>query len=135
MFLCMISCTGTANKSPLREVDLFDREDSIRLDIFEAKPLTRIAVDVDARTAAVPYGTDDMFHVGTYHDTDSTKCCFVYAFSLTPESIDTVSATILRYHFTLGRKGRLMLFSAYHPEGIARALERIDERTRKGWIR
>ena len=134
IFPCMISCAGTANNSPLRKVDLFDCDDSVRMELFEAKPMSRLAVEVDARTEAVPFGTNDIFHVGTYHLTDSTKSCFVYTFSLTPESVDTVSATTLRYHFTLGRKGRLMLLSANHPDDITSAFEHFDRRTKKGWI-
>ncbi len=132
--LCACSCTGTGKREAVHQVDLFAPADSVRLDLFEGKPLSRMAIEVDARAGAVPYGVDDAFHVGVYHAPDSTGTGFVYVFSLTPESVDTVSATILRYHFSLGRNGRLMLLSARHPEGITPAMERLDRRVQKGWF-
>lgn len=130
----MVSCTGTGGKSAIHRTDLFDTDDTVRVEVFKGKPESRIAVEVEAHSAAVPFGIEDVFHVGTRHLEDSTKCGFVYVFSLKPESVDTVSATALRYHFTLGRKGRLMLMSASHPDGITEALNRLDSRVRKGWL-
>jgi hypothetical protein len=134
VFPCIFSCAGTGGQSTSRQIDLFDSEDSVMVDVFEAKPMSSISIDVDARAAAVPFGTDDVLHVGTCHLTDSTTCGFVYVFSLKPESVDTVSSTTLRYHFTLGRKGRVMLMTAKHPEGITEALGRLDARVKEGWI-
>ncbi len=133
LFPFMISCTGTG-ETPICRTDLFDTADTIRVDVFKGKPQSRIAVEVEARSAAVPFGTEDVFHVGTCHLDDSTKCGYVYVFSLKPESIDTVSATTLRYNFSLGRNGRVMLMSARHPEGITEALNRLDSRVKQGWL-
>lgn len=134
LFPCMISCTGTGGKLPVRQTDLFDTDDTVHVEVFKGKPMSRLAVEVEAHSAAVPFGVEDVFHVGTRHLEDSTKCSFVYVFSLKPESVDTVSATALRYHFSLGRKGRVMLMSAKHPDGVTEALNRLDSRVRKGWL-
>lgn len=132
--LSLLSCSGAGGRLSTHRVDLFEKEDSVRIDLFEGKPESRMTVEVDARTGAVPFGVDNAFHVGVYHAPDSTGTGFVYVFSLTPEAVDTVSATTLRYHFTLGRNGRLMLLSARHPEGIMSAMERLDRRVQKGWL-
>lgn len=134
LFPCVLSCMGTQGNSQIRHIDLFDHDDSVRVEIFEGKPQGRMAVEVDAHAAAVPFGTDDVFHVGTSHFPDSSRCGFVYVFSLKPESIDTVSSTVLRYNFSLGRNGRVMLMSARHPEGITEALNNLDAQIGKGWI-
>lgn len=134
LFPCVCSCVGTGSTPIVHQVDLYETDDSIRVDVFESRPLSKVAVDVDARSASVPYGVNDLFHVGTTHFQDSTKSCYVYVFSLVPESVDTVSATTLRYHFTLRRNGRVMLMSARHPEGITEAFSLLDARVKKGWI-
>lgn len=125
---------GTSDKPQICHTDIFDHDDSVRVEIFEGKPQGRMAVEVEARATAVPFGIDDVFHVGTCHFSDSTRCGFVYVFSLKPESIDTVSATALRYNFSLGRNGRVMLMSARHQDGITEALNCLDARIAKGWI-
>ena len=133
VFPCMVSCTGTGGKPQVRHVDLFDSDDSVRVEIFKAKPLSKLAVEVETHAASVPFGVDNALRIGTCCLPDSTECSFVYVFSLRPESIDTVSATLLRYHFSLGRNGRLMLMTARHPEGIPEALERLEDRVKRGW--
>ena len=133
-FTCVLSCVGTVSNSQIRHIDLFDHDDSVRVEIFEGKPQGRMTVEVEAGAAVVPFGTDDAFHVGVCHFPDSSRCGFVYVFSLKPESIDTVSSTVLRYNFSLGRNGRVMLMSARHPEGITEALNNLDAQIGKGWI-
>lgn len=134
LFPCILSCVGTGGKSQICQIDVFDSEDSVSVDVFEGKPLGSMIVQVEAHAPAVPFGVDEAFHVGTCHFSDTSSCGFIYVFSLKPDSIDTVSTTMLRYHFSLGRNGRVMLMTARHPDGITEALELLDNRIKKGWI-
>lgn len=130
--LCTLSCTGSRTGGVCR-VNLSDTSDSLTLERFSGKPSSTLVVDVEAGTPTVPFGLEDAVHVGIIHNPDSTKAALAYVFSLVPDSVDTLSSTALRYHFTTGRSGRLMLMSARSEGTIPEAVTMLDRRVRSGW--